>query len=309
MEMVNNNKKVRSSNFSWEEEMNLIQEIEKFKHILECKTTNKVTNAEKEEAWRKVLSSFNSRNIQVRSISQIKAKFDNLKTKARKDVAKQKSYMTGTGGGPAIKIDLDPVTEATLNIINMKTVVGLNNSLDSDFINDLGMDASSSVLKEELLKEYPQQYVDSEMTIIAAGEAKDEMSEISTQSIVPEFTEEIVLEENQISPPTSVTPSGSMSSKKQTHIKKKIDWSSYAPNNLKRKANGKLHPTKINPLYNAKEDYYKKKKELLEKTVEAEEKERSRRREREEEEHLKKMTLLDLEIKLKEKQLNKLNVS
>ncbi|XP_074042185.1 uncharacterized protein isoform X2 [Leptinotarsa decemlineata] len=295
MEMLNNNKKVRSSNFSREEEMNLIQEIEKFKHILECKTTNKVTNAEKEEAWRKVLSSFNSRNIQVRSISQIKAKFDNLKTKARKDMAKQKSYMTGTGGGPAIKIDLDPVTEATLNIINMKTL-------------DLGMDASSSVLKEELLKEYPQQFVDSEMTIIAAGEAKDEMSEISTQSIVPEFTEEIVLEENQISPPRSMTPSGSMSSKKQTHIKKKIDWSSYAPNNLKRKANGKLHPTKINPLYNAKEDYYKKKKELLEKTVEAEEKGRSRRREREEE-HLKKMTLLDLEIKLKEKQLNKLNVS
>ncbi|XP_074032326.1 uncharacterized protein [Leptinotarsa decemlineata] len=110
----------------------------------------------------------------VRSISQIKAKFDNLKTKARKDMAKQKSYMTGTGGGPAIKIDLDPVTEATLNIINMKTVVGLNNSLDSDFINDL-----------------------------------------------------------------------------------------------------------------TKEDYYKKKKELFEKTVEAEEKERSRRREREEE-HVKK---------------------
>ncbi|XP_074030162.1 uncharacterized protein [Leptinotarsa decemlineata] len=164
--------------------MNLIQEIEKFKHILECKTTNKVTNAEKEEAWGKVLSSFNSRNLQVRSISQIKAKFDNLKTKTRKDMVKQKSYMTGTGGGPAIKIDLDPVTEATLNIINMKT--------------------------------------------------------------------------------------------------------------------------KINPLYNAKEDYYKK-KELLEKTVEAEEKEKSRRREREE--HLKKMTLLDLEIKLKEKQLNKLNVS
>ncbi|XP_074038652.1 myb/SANT-like DNA-binding domain-containing protein 3 isoform X2 [Leptinotarsa decemlineata] len=199
MEMLN--KKVRSSNFSREEEMNLIQEIEKFKHILECKTTNKVTNAEKEEAWRKVLSSFNSRNIQVRSISQIKAKFDNLKTKARKDMAKQKSYMTGTGGGPAIKIDLDPVTEATLNIINMKTL-------------DLGMDASSSVLKEELLKEYPQQFVDSEMTIIAAGEAKDEMSEISTQSIVPEFTEEIVLEENQISPPRSMTPSGSMSGKK-----------------------------------------------------------------------------------------------
>ncbi|XP_074035645.1 uncharacterized protein [Leptinotarsa decemlineata] len=188
MKMLKNNKKVRSSNFSREEEMNLIQEIEKFKHILECKITNKVTNAEKEEAWRKVLSSFNSRNLQVRSISQIKSKFDNLKTKAKKEMAKQKSYMRGTGGGPAIKIELDHVTEATLNVINMKTVVGLNNSLDSDFIN-------------------------------------------------------------------------------------------------------------------VKVEYYKKKKELLEKRVEAEEKERSRRREREEEEHLKKMILLDLEIKLKEKQL------
>lgn len=65
-------------------------------------------------------------------MTQIKSKYDNLKTRTRKEVAKEKAYLRGTGGGPAVKKELDPIIEATLNIINIKTVVGLSNMFDSD---------------------------------------------------------------------------------------------------------------------------------------------------------------------------------
>lgn len=40
-------RKVRSTNFSKEEELLLLQEIAKFQHIIECKTTNKINNKDK----------------------------------------------------------------------------------------------------------------------------------------------------------------------------------------------------------------------------------------------------------------------
>lgn len=77
--------------------------------------------------------SFQSQQNVHRSIEQLKSKYDNLKTKARKDVAKQKSYRKETGGGPPDNGGgPDPVTESVLEIINIKTVVGLESPFDSD---------------------------------------------------------------------------------------------------------------------------------------------------------------------------------
>ncbi|XP_044745799.1 myb/SANT-like DNA-binding domain-containing protein 3 [Coccinella septempunctata] len=131
MEINQNGKRVRSSNFSKEEELLLANEVLKYKNIIECKTTNKTSNVEKEEAWKKVEDGFNAKNFHYRSLQQLKAKFDNLKTKARKEVAQQKSYLYGTGGGPSVKV-LDPITEIILDIINFKTVVGFPALTDSD---------------------------------------------------------------------------------------------------------------------------------------------------------------------------------
>lgn len=80
-----------------------------------------------------MLSSFNAKNLNKRTEQQIKAKYDNLKTKARKTVADQKLYIKGTGGGPCnLDSSVDAVTAAVLNIINFKTVVGLFNPFDDD---------------------------------------------------------------------------------------------------------------------------------------------------------------------------------
>lgn len=68
----------------------------------------------------------------ARTIEQLKSKFENLKTKARKTVAGYTKNIKGTGGGPPIYLETDPVIEAVLRIINYKTVVGLQNNFDCD---------------------------------------------------------------------------------------------------------------------------------------------------------------------------------
>lgn len=64
------------------------------------------------------------------------------------------------------------------------------------------------------------------------------------------------------------------------------NWGHYNSKKLKSKIHSKLRPTVRNPAFYNKENYYKRKLELLE------------------EEHAKKMVLLDLEIQLKQKQLS-----
>lgn len=84
-------KKSRSSNFTREEELLLVDEVRKVKHVIECKASNKVRIKKKEEAWKNVHQSFQSRTTTTRTIEQLKSKYDNLKTKAGKDVANNKT--------------------------------------------------------------------------------------------------------------------------------------------------------------------------------------------------------------------------
>ncbi|KAJ3655942.1 hypothetical protein Zmor_015049 [Zophobas morio] len=119
-----------------EEELLLLEEIYKYRGILENKTTNNVTASEKNEKWNEVFKAFNSKNNQHRSLDQLKSKFDNLKTKTRKWAATQKSHPKKTGGGPPLDSPKDPVLEAVLAIVNIKTVVGLSSIGDDDFVPD-----------------------------------------------------------------------------------------------------------------------------------------------------------------------------
>ncbi|CAG9836276.1 unnamed protein product [Diabrotica balteata] len=217
--------KKRSTNFSKEEELGLLQEIEKYKDIVECKTTNKVNNKEKEEAWQKILTNFNAKNVVWRTVEQVKNKYDNIKTRTRKVVAKENSYLRGTGGGPEIKTLEDPVIEATLRIINEKTVVGLKTIFDSD-----------ETIKTNYVWEN-----------------------------IPSTSEEKIPDKLRKKPKTE----------------EKTNWSTYVPTNLQTPKNKKLLPTIRNPVFSAKERYYRRKYRLLLRTFKAEEEERRKRMERE----------------------------
>nr|CAH7735615.1 unnamed protein product [Callosobruchus chinensis] len=125
-------KRMRGSNFSKEEELLLARTVAIYKNTIECKMTDKCNNQEKNEAWKKVTEHVNANCTKTRTLDQLKMKYENLKAKARKMVALQRSCMTGTGGGPAQIPESDPVLETIISLINKKTVVGLHSPWDSD---------------------------------------------------------------------------------------------------------------------------------------------------------------------------------
>lgn len=84
-----------------------------------------------EEAWQKILLEFNSCNA-VRSLSQLKSKFDNLKTATRKYAGNIKRSLYGTGRGPSTEDSKNNIFEVVLDILNKKTVEGHYNSYDDD---------------------------------------------------------------------------------------------------------------------------------------------------------------------------------
>lgn len=48
-------------------------------------------------------------------------------------MAQERSYIRGNGGGGSLTTNIDPIIELVLKIINWKTVVGLENTLDSNY--------------------------------------------------------------------------------------------------------------------------------------------------------------------------------
>ena len=77
---------------------------------------------------------YNANSLEYRNVDQLKSKFDNLKTKVRKIVAQERTYIKGTGGGGPANTTTDPIVELVLKIINWKTVVDLQNDWDSDYV-------------------------------------------------------------------------------------------------------------------------------------------------------------------------------
>ncbi|KAL1492332.1 hypothetical protein ABEB36_010593 [Hypothenemus hampei] len=283
-----NNKK-RGNNFTREEELVFLDEVFKYKNVIENKKTNNVSTSDKNEAWNKILIGFNSNNLHPRTLDQIKSKYDNLKTKARKWVADKKIDLKGTGGGPGANVVSDPVIEAVLNIRK-----SINEQLLQNGANEPGSSKQSSkyYLSDDDDVNYSQ-----EQDLNCSGET---LSNKVKLAVGQEITyENICNKENQTPQKTS-------------------RWNSYTTKMLKEPINKRLRPKVVNPIFSSKEEYYKKKKELIQVSIEdiqrkakeetqKFEEERilaSNREKREQEEYNKKMLLLDLQIQKAKNSIN-----
>lgn len=74
-------KRERPANFNTAEVELLISLVDKHKHIVENKKTNAVTNKDKDAAWKKIESSFNSCGISssIRTWKTLKLKYEGIK--------------------------------------------------------------------------------------------------------------------------------------------------------------------------------------------------------------------------------------
>jgi hypothetical protein len=289
-----NTPRKRSLNFSKEEELLLLEEVEKFKKIVECKITNRVTCTEKNEAWQKIANNFNAKSNHCRSIEQLKAKFENLKTKARKVAASTKNTLKKTGGGPASpEAEADCVTDAVLNIINQKSVFGLHSVGDCDAnlwaVPEEPRTVELSADNDNIVEEM---YIVPQCCVVE-NENTNELDPLTLHVDIPEAA-----------PTQSLTEKVKSAVNKDINIPQaKQNWSSYTPAKLKQPISKRLRPKIPNPVFQAKEEFYKSKTKLIENEI----LQLKRRQEREEEEHERKKILLDLQIELARKQLSNKN--
>lgn len=129
-------KRSRSANFTAEEKIICLNIINKYKNIVECKKTDATTWREKECAWKKIESEFNSQSPAgiCRTVDNLKKYFENQKKATRKVVANEKRSFFRTGGGSSSTstVTSDPTFDLTMEIINKKSVCGLINHNDGD---------------------------------------------------------------------------------------------------------------------------------------------------------------------------------
>lgn len=95
------------------------------------------------EAWKIIEGEYNSQATVRRTLQQLQGKYENLKTEVRKATAAQRLGLYGTGGGPCKDAKLDGVLLAVLELLNQKTVIGIQSKFDSD-ADDCNLTSGSS---------------------------------------------------------------------------------------------------------------------------------------------------------------------
>lgn len=101
----------RGTNFSTGEVFELMELVNQYKHILENKKSDAVTNKQKLQTWDVIAEKFNSKQLVPRDSQSLRNKYENVKKTTKKKFAleKQQTYMTG--GGKAINSSIEPVDE------------------------------------------------------------------------------------------------------------------------------------------------------------------------------------------------------
>ena len=108
-------KKSRKPNFTASEISVLTEKYEGNMEILQSKFTNSVTNAKKNLVWEDIASAVNAVGVALRTTQEIKDKWKNIQSTAKKEFSGFRKEQKKTGGGPAPP---NP-SEATLKIIEM----------------------------------------------------------------------------------------------------------------------------------------------------------------------------------------------
>lgn len=91
----------RGPNFTEREKERLLDIINEFRPTIENKTTNSTSLKSKNRAWDQVTIRFNSASLSARRDTKaLKKCYENMKKKARVDLANQRTAIIATGGGP-----------------------------------------------------------------------------------------------------------------------------------------------------------------------------------------------------------------
>ncbi|XP_064465899.1 myb/SANT-like DNA-binding domain-containing protein 4 [Ornithodoros turicata] len=126
-------KKPKAPNWTEEETLQLVQEVELRKHIINKKFSKDVTTQTKRKAWEEVTLVLNSRfPHHHRSQQEVKKRWDNVCTRMRRQYSEIRKNMNKTGEKGQV-VDIPPVMSAVLDVIGAESagVIGIAGGIDS----------------------------------------------------------------------------------------------------------------------------------------------------------------------------------
>ena len=95
-------RKARKQNFSASEIAVLMEKVEENLSLIQSKFTNSVTNQKKNEMWKKIADAVNTVGVAMRA--EVREKWRNLHSQAKKEFSELAKEQKKTGGGRAPKM-------------------------------------------------------------------------------------------------------------------------------------------------------------------------------------------------------------
>ncbi|XP_069670382.1 myb/SANT-like DNA-binding domain-containing protein 3 [Periplaneta americana] len=122
----------RSANFSEKEVDLLVNLVNKYIDIIECKKTDATTWRAKAQTWEKLCNEFNScSDGVVRCAKNLRMKYENVKKCNKKKFAEEKREINKTGDGIQTTVQITPVDNLIKNMIEGNST-GLQPIYESD---------------------------------------------------------------------------------------------------------------------------------------------------------------------------------
>ncbi|KAJ9596064.1 hypothetical protein L9F63_012797, partial [Diploptera punctata] len=140
--MSQSQKRPHSTNYTYEETINLLNFVEQFKHIVENKRTDAVTSSEKistfhvqltiifTKIWEHISILYNAAATLPRTGEQLRSKFQSLKNGTRKYVSYNRQQKLQTGGG-SCEEKVNPIYDRVRHLLQFSTE-GTHSQFDSD---------------------------------------------------------------------------------------------------------------------------------------------------------------------------------
>lgn len=123
--------KKRAVPFNDGEKLALTEAIKEHHSILFGNLKPELTFKDKTEAWKEVQEAVRKVSGQLRTITQLKEKYKNMKRETKSIAAHNKKEIFKTGGGAADVVELDPASQAILDTIPMASIQGIASGIDT----------------------------------------------------------------------------------------------------------------------------------------------------------------------------------
>ncbi|XP_064635812.1 myb-related transcription factor, partner of profilin-like [Lineus longissimus] len=121
----------------YEDELNvLVNNVEQRYQMLFSKFSDVVTNTAKAKAWEDITAKVNACAPCQRTSTEVRKKWDDIKSRTKQKATELKSDVTGTGGGKKTRPDLNPFERRIMGLLGESRVFGIKGGVDTEQLSD-----------------------------------------------------------------------------------------------------------------------------------------------------------------------------